>query len=115
GFDSLYGLVPDSAGNIYVTDTFNDAIRKMTLVGTNWVVTTLAGLGGNHGGAEGTGSDARFSGPSSVAVDNAGNVYVADQINHTVRKVTAAGGGTTLAGLGGPWGGPKRGGGRWAI
>src|SRR5262249_55900540 len=97
-----------SAGNIYVTDTFNDAIRKMTLVGTNWVVTTLAGLGGNHGGAEGTGSDARFSGPSSVAVDNAGNVYVADQINHTVRKVTPAGVVTTLAGLAG-YGGSQNG------
>jgi sugar lactone lactonase YvrE len=100
-FDAPYGVVADNAGNIYVTDTFNDLIRKMTLLRTNWVVTTLAGLGGNHGSAGGNGSDARFNGPASVAVDNAGNVYVADQINHSVRKVTSAGTVTTLAGLAG--------------
>ena len=107
-FDSPYAVAPDSAGNLYVTDTFNDVIRKMTLDGTNWVVTTLAGLGGNHGSTEGNGSDARFNGPSSVAVDNAGNVYVADQINHTIRKLTPAGLVTTLAGLAG-YGGSQNG------
>jgi sugar lactone lactonase YvrE len=100
-FNAPYGVAADRAGNIYVTDTFNNVIRKLALVGTNWTVTTLAGLGGNHGSTEGSGSNARFNGPSSVAVDNAGNVYVADQINHTVRKVTSAGEATTLAGLAG--------------
>jgi len=107
-FDSPYGVVADSAGNIYVTDTFNEVIRKLAPVGTNWTVTTLAGLGGNHGSIEGSGSDSRFNGPSSVAVDNAGNVYVADQINHTVRKVTSQGVVTTLAGLAG-YGGSQNG------
>src|SRR6185369_2059303 len=100
-FDAPYRVAVDNAGNIYVADTFNDAIRKLTAVGTNWVVTTLAGLGGVHGSAEGTGTNATFNGPSSVAVDSAGSVYVADQINHTVRKVTSEGVVTTLAGLAG--------------
>ncbi len=91
----------DSADNLYVSDTLNNLIRKMTLTGTNWVVTTLAGTGGTYGSAEGTGLDARFRNPSSVAVDPANNVYVADQINQTIRKVTSAGEVTTLAGLAG--------------
>ena len=98
-FDAPYRVAVDNAGYIYVADTFNDAIRKLTAVGTNWVVTTLAGLGGVHGSSEGTGTNATFSGPSSVAVDSAGTVYVADQVNHTIRKVTSAGEVTTLAGL----------------
>src|SRR6058998_499874 len=54
------GVAVDSAGNVYVTDTFNNAIRKVTPVGTNWVVTTLAGMPGSFGSADGTGSEARF-------------------------------------------------------
>lgn len=68
-------MAVDKSGNLVVADVFNHAIRKVTPQG---VVTTLAGLPGTVGSADGTGSDARFSGPSSVAVDNAGNVYVAD-------------------------------------
>src|SRR5437016_1179139 len=99
-FDFPFGIAIDSADNVYVADTDNDAlIRKVTPVGTNWVVTTLAGLGGNYGSADGMRIDARFAGPSGVAVDGAGSVYVADQVNDTIRKVTAAGVVTTLAGL----------------
>ena len=75
-------------GNVYVADTFNDTIRKITPAG---VVTTLAGLAGTGGSADGTGSAARFSGPSAVAVDAAGTVYVADTFNHTIRQITPAG------------------------
>jgi sugar lactone lactonase YvrE len=97
-----YGVAPDSAGNLYVTDTIsNDTIRKMTRVGTNWVVTTLAGLGGNYGGTDGAGNVALFKGPAAVTVDSTGNIYVADQVNHTIRKVTPVGEVTTLAGLAG--------------
>jgi hypothetical protein len=73
----------DSAGNVYVADTFNDTIRKATPEG---VVTTLAGLAGSSGSADGTGSAARFYNPSGVAVDSASNVYVADSGNNTIRK-----------------------------
>ena len=86
-----YGVAVDSAGNVYVADTDNDTIRKVTPVGTNWVVTTLAGLAGNAGSADGTGSAARFYCPGGVAVDSAGNVYVADTHNDTIRKVTPVG------------------------
>ena len=91
-------MAVDSAGNVYVADTDNDTIRKVTPGG---VVTTLAGLAGSSGSADGTGSAARFGQPCGVAVDSAGNVYVADSGNHTIRKVTPGGVVTTLAGLAG--------------
>lgn len=93
----------DGAGNIYVTDVFVGAIRKITPGGT---VTTLAGPSGaldvaNHGSADGTGSAARFDFPVGIAVDSAGEVYVAEQNNHTIRKITPAGVVSTLAGAAG--------------
>ena len=100
-FNNPWSVAVDSADNVYVADYANSSIRKMTLAGTNRVVTTLAGTGGIYGSAEGTGLDTRFNGPSGVAEDSAKNFYVADQINHTIRKVTPAGVVTTLAGLAG--------------
>ena len=94
----------DSAGNVYVVDSGNSTLRKVTPVGTNWVVTTLAGLAGTSGSADGTNSAARFNWPWGVAVDSAGTVYVADQVNNTIRKLTPVGTNrvvTTLAGLAG--------------
>src|SRR5205085_975301 len=87
-----------SSGNVYVADTDNYTIRKITPAG---VVTTLAGLAGSSGSDDGTGSAARFYGPSGVATDSSGNVYVADAGNQTIRKITPAGVVTTLAGLAG--------------
>jgi sugar lactone lactonase YvrE len=91
----------DSAGNVYVADNRNDTVRKVTPVGTNWAVTTVAGLAGVYGSANGTGSAARFYHLGGVAVDSAGNVYVADDRNDTIRKVTPKGVVTTLTGLAG--------------
>ncbi|MCG2788803.1 MAG: hypothetical protein L6405_02500, partial [Actinomycetia bacterium] len=87
----------DSNRNVYVAED-NHTIRKVTSAG---VVTTLAGSAGNPGSADGTGSVARFESPMGVSVDSAGNVYVADTYNHTIRMVTSAGVVTTLAGSAG--------------
>ena len=62
---------------------------------------TLAGQTGVTGSTDGTGSAATFSGPSGIAVDSTGNIYVSDTLNHTIRKVTAAGAVTTIAGTAG--------------
>ncbi|HKS37373.1 MAG TPA: NHL repeat-containing protein, partial [Verrucomicrobiae bacterium] len=94
------GLAVDGVGNVFVADTSNSTIRKVTPAG---LVTTLAGLADNNGYADATGTAARFNYPAGVAADSSGNVYVADAINHTIRKVTSTGVVTTLAGLaGGP-------------
>lgn len=94
-FNNPGGLMVDSGGNVYVADTFNDTIRKITPDG---MVTTLAGSPGVIGSADLTGSNALFNQPDDVAVDAAGNVYVADTGNGTIRAITPDGAVTTLAG-----------------
>jgi hypothetical protein len=98
-FNEPIGIAVDLATNIYVADRFNSNIRKITPNGTNWVVTTLAGMAYVWGANDGMGTAAQFYEPCGVAVDAAGNVYVADTDNQTIRKVTASGVVTTLAGL----------------
>src|SRR5438093_8894811 len=99
-FSYLFGIAVDGAGNVYVTD-FSNTIRKITPAG---VVTTLAGTPGVHASADGTGSAAQFWQPWGIAVDSAGIVYVADQANSTIRKITPAGVVTTIAGAAGMFG-----------
>ena len=92
-FNQPSGLVLDGAGNLYATDTGNSTIRKITPAG---VVSTLAGLPTIGGNQDGTGSGAMFNQPRALTIDSAGNLYVTDTGNATIRKVTPAGVVTTL-------------------
>jgi hypothetical protein len=100
-FFSPQGIAVDAAGTLYVADTFNYSLRKITSAGT---VTTLAGLPGFSGNADGIGNKARFNRPTGLALDTNGNLFVTDLFNHTVRLVTPAGIVGTVAGLPGVWG-----------
>jgi sugar lactone lactonase YvrE len=95
-FNHPAGVAVDGTSNVYVADTDNNEIRKVTTAG---VVSTLAGRAGNAGSADGSGSAASFNGPSGIVADATGNLYVADTLNHTIRKVTSAGVVTTIAGI----------------
>jgi hypothetical protein len=110
-FNFPFGVAVDSATNLYVADSENDTIRKITPVsGTpNWSVSTIAGLARQPGAADGINGSARFYRPSGVAVDTAGNLYVADTLNFTIRKITPVSGTTnwvvsTIAGSPGVYG-----------
>ena len=81
-------MAVDAGGYLYVSDTWNHTIRKITPGG---MVNTLAGLAGTFGGLDGTNSAARFYWPMGLAVDSGTNVFVADCLNHTIRRITPSG------------------------
>ena len=93
-FNTPSGLALDATGNLYVADTGNHAIRKVTPDG---VVTTLAGTG-SPGWRDGPGALAQFDGPMGLAIDQAGRVIVADAYNDRIRAIAPDGQVTTLAG-----------------
>lgn len=89
------GAVTDNSGNLYVSDSANHTIRKMSPAG---MVTTFAGRAGVHGFADGVGQGARFWNPAGLTMDRGGNLIVADSSNNTIRRITPAGVVTTVAG-----------------
>jgi hypothetical protein len=97
-FDNPVAIAVDEAGNIYVADSFNNMIRK---VSTDGMVSTIAGQF-SAGSTNGTGTAATFNNPHGVCVDNTGNLFIADNLNNMIRKITPAGVVTTFAGNGTP-------------
>ena len=90
-------LVVDSVGNLFVADAAYGIVRKLTPSGSNWVVTTIAGLANQYGSTDGVGDAARFSSIFGLAQDGSGSLYVADSasvgkpVNNLLRKITPTG------------------------
>ncbi len=92
-FDFPEDVAIDAAGNLYITDVFNNKIRKISSTGQ---VSTIAGS--TEGFTDGQGVNAKFSAPVGITIDNAGNLYITDHVNHKIRKITPNGLVTTIAG-----------------
>ena len=92
-FNSPFGIAIDANGNLYVADSGNNLVRKITPDGA---VTTIAGSG-SRGANDGAGTAASFNTPAGIAVDKSGNIYVADENNNLIRKITQAGAVTTIS------------------
>jgi hypothetical protein len=91
-------MAADAAGNIYIVDTQNHRVRR---VGTSGVIATIAGTGtSGYSGDGGPATSAQLNNPHGIAVDGAGNVYVADSPNQRIRKIDTSGRITTVAGTG---------------
>jgi hypothetical protein len=97
-FSAPVGVARAADGSLFVADSTNHTIRKITADG---IVRTFAGSPGNAGTADGTGPAARFNTPTGIAINAQGFVFVADTVNNTIRRITPAGEVTTLAGLAG--------------
>ena len=97
-FSDPAAIVVDAGGNIFVADSRNHAIRKIT---TNGVVTTFAGQMGIPGIKDATGTNAQFNLPCGLAMDAGGNLFVSDTGNNSIRKITPAGAVSTIAGVAG--------------
>ena len=98
-FEHPLGLAVDSSGNIYITDSGNERIRKVTV--STGKISTVAGNGSfGYGGDGGQATATSLDVPASVAVDSSGNIYIADEYNNRIRKVTTSGVISTVAGNG---------------
>jgi hypothetical protein len=100
-FDYPCGITVGSFGRLYVADWGNHAIRQLTQIGTDWVVTTIAGTSGSMGSADGSGTLATFNFPIDICADAAGNLFVSDQGNDTIRNLVRVQGGWLVSTIGG--------------
>lgn len=100
-FNGPTRLEADIDGNLYVTDSGNSTIRQVSAGGA---VTTLAGAAGQCGSADGSAGNARFCNPQGITLDRNGNLYVADTMNHTIRRIDRNNAVTTVAGVAGACG-----------
>ncbi len=99
GLNYPCGIAFDTSGNVYIGDTSNNRIRKVTV--STGIITTFAGTGtGAYSGDNGQSTSAKLQSPVGIALDSSDNVYFADMSNNRVRKVTVGGIITTLAGTG---------------
>ncbi|MBS1586076.1 MAG: hypothetical protein JSS82_11095 [Bacteroidetes bacterium] len=97
--DHPFSIAVDAVGNLYIADRYNNCIRKVAA----GIITTLAGNGAaGFSGDNSPAANASLSDPTGVAVDNSGNIYIADRGNNRIRKVNATGIITTIAGNGNP-------------
>lgn len=97
-FNDLQGVAVDASGNVYIADTGNNRIRKITRNGT---ITTIAGTGASgFSGDGGLATSAQLNNPWRVALDASGNIYISDAGNHRIRKISVSGTITTIAGTG---------------
>jgi streptogramin lyase len=97
-FNFPVSLCVAPGGELFVTDTFNHTIRKVAVTGE---VTTFTGLAGQAGNVNGSSSVAKFNNPSGVCITQAGDLYVSDRFNRSIRKITSSGDVTTVTGGGG--------------
>ena len=94
-----YGVAVDNEGHLYIADTYNNRIRRISL--SNGIITTVAGTGtAGYSGDHGAATSAELNAPAAIAVDGAGDLYIADTDNNVLRMVNATGTITTVAGNG---------------
>lgn len=96
-----FALAVDAGGSVFVADSFSHTLRRIT---TEGIVSTFSGAAGTVASLDGPVASARYAVPYGVAIDSNGNLYVADTFNHIIRRVSAAGIVTTIAGSVGVWG-----------
>jgi hypothetical protein len=94
-------LTVDTSGNVFVADTFNETVRKLSPVGTNYLTTTICGQVGVNDSIDGTNNSATFDGLEGITIDASGNLFVADTFSSVIRKIIPVGTNWLVSTIGG--------------